>query len=113
VTENESTTDYEELQEKLLSIKEQEGLIGYILRSSKTASIDLKDPAKIIDYALLSSAVFDESQKLATVLDMEEIESIIVEGEEIKLLSMKINGYNLSVFMEKAVDHKQIFDSLT
>jgi hypothetical protein len=112
VTENESTTNYEKLQEKLLSINEQEGLIGYILRSSKTASIDLKDPKKIIDYALLSSAVFDESQKLGTLLDMEEIESIIVEGEEIKLLSMKINGYNLSVFMEKAVDHNKIVDSL-
>jgi len=36
----------EVLQEKLQEIKEQEGIIGYILRGSKSASIDLKDPKK-------------------------------------------------------------------
>ncbi|MCW4034775.1 MAG: hypothetical protein NWF03_05365 [Candidatus Bathyarchaeota archaeon] len=111
--ENESTTDFEDLQEKLLSLKDQEGLIGYILRSSKSASIDLKDPSKIIDYAILSSAVFGESQKIASVLDLDEIDSIVIESDEIKLLSMTINGFNLSVFMEKVVDHNEIFNSLT
>lgn len=48
--DQESETDI--LQEKLQEIKEQEGIIGYIFRNSKSASIDLKDPTKIIDYAL-------------------------------------------------------------
>jgi hypothetical protein len=42
MTENKT----ENLQEKLQEIKDQEGIIGYILRDEKSASIDLKDPKK-------------------------------------------------------------------
>ena len=38
-------------------IKSQDGVIGYILRNSKSASIDLKDPAKIIDYATVKGSI--------------------------------------------------------
>ncbi len=52
---NDTENDAEKMQEKLQEIKDQEGIIGYILRSKKSASIDLKDPTKIIEYAVLSS----------------------------------------------------------
>jgi len=46
----------EKIKQNINSIKEKEGVIGYILRNSKSASIDLKDPSKVIDYAILSSS---------------------------------------------------------
>ena len=104
--------DVEELQEKLQEIKNQEGIIGYILRSKKSASINVKDPAKIIDYAILSSAVFDVSQNMTEALQMGEVDTIVVESEETKLLSMNINNHRLSIFMEKSVDHNKLYKNL-
>ncbi|MCZ2808156.1 MAG: hypothetical protein O2V44_02245 [Candidatus Bathyarchaeota archaeon] len=104
--------DVEELQEKLQEIKNQEGIIGYILRSKKSASINVKDPTKIIDYAILSSAVFDVSQNMTEALQMGEVDTIVVESEETKLLSMNINNHRLSIFMEKSVDHNKLYKNL-
>ena len=102
----------EKLHELLHEIKDQEGIIGYIMRGSKSASIDLKDPTKIIDYAVLSSTVFDAGQNLTETLQMGEIDTIVVESEETKLLSMNSNNHRLSIFMEKSVDHNKLYKSL-
>ena len=98
--------------EKLQEIKNQEGIIGYILRSKKAASINVKDPAKIIDYALLSSTVFDVSQNMTEALQMGAADTIVVESEETKLLAMNINNHRLSIFMEKNVDHNKLYKDL-
>jgi len=108
--DQENETDI--LQEKLQEIKEQEGIIGYILRNSKTASIDLKDPTKIIDYAVLSSTAFDTGNDITETLKLGEVDRIVLETEETKLLSMKTNDHNLSIFMEKTVDHDKLSKSL-
>jgi predicted regulator of Ras-like GTPase activity (Roadblock/LC7/MglB family) len=102
----------EELEEKLQEIKNQEGIIGYILRSEKSASIDLKDPTKMIDYALLSSTVFDVGQNMTEDLQMGEVNSIVVESKETKILSMKIDNHRLSLFMEKDVNHDKLYKKL-
>ena len=104
--------DVEELQEKLQEIKNQEGIIGYILRSKKSASINVKDPTKIIDYAILSSAVFDVSQNMTEALQMGKPEKIVIESEETKLLSMNVNNHRLSIFMEKSVNHNKLYKNL-
>jgi predicted regulator of Ras-like GTPase activity (Roadblock/LC7/MglB family) len=104
--------DVEELEEKLQEIKNQEGIIGYILRSEKSASIDLKDPTKMIDYALLSSTVFDVSQNMTEDLQIGEVNSIVIESEETKILSMNIDNHRLSLFMEKDVNHDKLYKKL-
>ena len=109
---NKSETDVEILQEKLQEIKNQEGIIGYILRNSQSASIDLKDPKKIIDYAVLSSTAFDVSRSMTEALQMGEVDTMVVESEETKLLSMNVNDHRLSIFMEKTVDHNKLYKSL-
>lgn len=109
---DDTENDVEELHEKLQDINDQEGIIGYILRGPKSASIDLKDPTKIIDYAILSSAVFDVSQNMTEALQMGEVDTIVVESEETKLLSMNINNHRLSIFMEKSVNHNKIYKNL-
>jgi len=105
-------TDVEILQEKLQKIKDQEGIIGYILRGSESASIDLKDTKKIVEYAILSSTAFDAGSNMTETLQMGEVDTIVVESEETKILSMNINNHRLSIFMEKSVDHNRICRSL-
>ena len=105
-------TDAETMQEKLQEIKDQEGIIGYILRDSKSASIDLKDPTKIIDYAVLSTTSFDAASNIAKTLQIGEVEKIIVESEETKVMAMNTKNRRLSIFMEKSVDHNKLYESL-
>ena len=111
-TTDDKESETEILQEKLQKIKEQEGIIGYILRNSKSASIDLKDPTKIIDYAVLSSTALETGNDMTETLQLGEIDTIVLETEETKLLSMKTNDQNLSIFMEKTVDHDKLSKSL-
>jgi predicted regulator of Ras-like GTPase activity (Roadblock/LC7/MglB family) len=111
-TENDDENMQEKLQEKLQEIKDQEGIIGYILRGSKSASIDLKDSTNIIDYAVLSSATFDAGRDMTETLQMGEVENIVVESEETKLLSMNVDSYRLTIFMEKSFDHKSLYKNL-
>ena len=103
----------ENLQEKLQEIKDKEGIIGFILRDEKSASIDLKDPKKIIEYAMLSSTAFDVGLNISEDLQMGELETILLESEETKLLSMNIDEQRLSLFMEKNVNHEKIYKELT
>ena len=55
-TKEETVAKNEKLKENINKIKTKEGMIGYILRNANSASIDLKDPTRIIDYAVLSSS---------------------------------------------------------
>ena len=108
----EPKSDTEIIQQKLQSIKDQKEIIGYILRNKKTASVDLKDPTKIIDYALLSSTALEVGDSMTESLQMGEANTIVVESETTKLLSLKTNNYNLSLFMEKEVDHDKLSKKL-
>jgi len=103
----------EDLQIKLKDIKDREGIIGYILRDTKSASIDLKDPKKIIEYAMLSSTTFDVGLNISEDLQMGEVQTILLESEESKLFSMNIDTQRLSLFMEKNVNHNKIYKELT
>jgi predicted regulator of Ras-like GTPase activity (Roadblock/LC7/MglB family) len=104
--------DIETLQEKLQSIKSREGIIGYILRGPNSASIDLKDPTKVINYALLSATAFETGQDMSAMFENGEVDTILVEGENTKLLSMVVNNHHLSIFMEENVDHRKLCKDL-
>jgi predicted regulator of Ras-like GTPase activity (Roadblock/LC7/MglB family) len=108
----EPKTDAEIIQQKLQSIKDQRGIIGYILRNKRTASVDLNDPTKVIDYAMLSSTALEVGDNMTKSLQMGEVDTIVVESETTKILSLKTNNYNLSLFMEKEVDHDKLSKKL-
>ena len=101
-----------DLRAKLEEIKGREGIIGYILRNSHSASIDLKDPAKIIDYAILSSSTIDASEELRELFNFGDIKSIVVEGKNAKMLSVIIDENKISIFMEKNVDTETLKNTL-
>jgi predicted regulator of Ras-like GTPase activity (Roadblock/LC7/MglB family) len=96
------------LRTSLAEINKCEGVLGYILRNATSATIDLKNPAKLVEYAILSSQALDSSQEIAELFDIGDIENILIEGKDIKVLCMSIDENKISIFMEKNADHADI-----
>jgi len=101
-----------DLRTTLEEIAKYEGVIGYILRNSTSAAIDLKDPTKIIDYAILSSSLFDAGEEMSTLLNIGDIKNIIIEGKDAKIISLTVDENRISVFMEKNANSEKILRKL-
>jgi predicted regulator of Ras-like GTPase activity (Roadblock/LC7/MglB family) len=110
--EEEEKEKSEKLHESLEDIKTREGIIGYILRTSDAASIDVKDPTKIIDYAVLSSTALEVGEELSETFELGEPKNVLLHGKDAKILSLRVDDQRLSVFMEKDVDHEEIYEDL-
>jgi len=100
------------LREKLEEIKTYEGVIGYILRNSTSAAIDLKDPTKLIDYAILSSSALDAGEVLSEDFNLGDVKSIIVDGKDVKMLSLTVSDNRISVFMDKEANCERVLRKL-
>lgn len=109
---DESEEPYANLRFNLENIRNKEGVIGYILRNSKSASVDINDPTKIIDYAMLSSESLEAGRVATEIFQLGSMNSVVVEGNDVKVLSLVIGDQRLSIFMEKKVDHNKIFKEL-
>lgn len=92
----------------LENIKSREGIIGYILRGPISAAVDVNDPSKIIDYAVLSAEALESSESLSEIFELGEISNIISECKTLKILSLTKGENQISVFMDKNVDHNSI-----
>lgn len=96
----------------LEEIKKSDGVIGYILRNTTSATIDLNDPTKVIGYATLSSSTFEASEQLSELFDLGKIKNITVEGKDTNTLHLNIDENNISIFMEKNADAKKILEKM-
>ncbi len=108
VTSSEEDQVFTDLSKSLAEIRKRDGVVGYILRNTSSATIDLKEPEKIVEYAILSSQVLDSSREISDLFELGDVESILVEGKEIKALCMAIGENKISIFMEKNTDHAGI-----
>lgn len=102
----------DQLRTSLEEIKNYEGVIGYILRNSTSAAIDLKDPSKLIEYAILSSSAIEAGEELSETFNIGAIKNILVEGKEVKVLSFMVGDNKISVFTEKNADIEKILRKL-
>jgi len=84
----------------------------YILLDLETSAIDIKYPTKIIEYASLSSTPFEISADISKTMQMGEVNDLVVESENTKVLCMNIKNHRLSVFMEKNVKHDKVCNDL-
>ena len=100
------------LRAKLEEIKTYEGVIGYILRNSTSAAIDLKDPTKLIDYAILSSSALDAGEVLSEDFNLGDVKSIIVDGKDVKMLPLTVSDNRISVFMDKEANCEKVLRKL-
>lgn len=108
----EETADVNSLRASLEEIKTYDGVIGYILRNTSSASIDLRDPTKIIDYAILSSSAFAAGTKFSELFDLGDVKVVMVEGKTVKMLSLAIGENKVGVFMEKNADGGKVLRKL-
>jgi predicted regulator of Ras-like GTPase activity (Roadblock/LC7/MglB family) len=108
----EDNFEYTNLNNALTEIKKTIGVTGYILKSQTSATIDLNDTNKLVDYSLLTSAVLDSSQTAQKLFDIGTVESVTVEGKTVKVLCI-IRGENrASIFMEKTVDDADLLGKM-
>ncbi len=89
------------------------GVTGYILKDSKAATIDLPDPEKTTEYAMLASQTFDSAQELSELFNLGNIKYTVIECSELKVLCATFGKFTVSIFMEKNVDHSEIFNKIS
>lgn len=104
----EETATGKNLRTSLEEINNYPGVVGYILRNTTSAAIDLKDPSRIIDYAIISSSALEASKDLSNLFNLGEVKDILVEGKDTKMLAVEIDENKISVFMEKNADAQRI-----
>ncbi len=98
---------------RLESIKTLKGVIGYILRDATSATINLADPARVVEYAILSSTILETANQLADSLDLGEPKQILIQGDEATTLCLNMEDEKVSVFLENDADIKTIVKKLT
>ena len=108
----EETISVNNLRANLDVIKAYDGVVGYILRNSTSAAIELKDPTKLIDYAIISSSALDASEELSKLFDLGAVKDIVVEGKGVKVLSLTVGENRISIFLEKDADCEKILKKL-
>ena len=108
ISAEENTSIFENLAANLAEISKLKGILGYILRSNTSAIIDLTEQDKISDYAIFSSQTSESSYEMAKQFNITNIESVLVEGKNVKALCMSLGENKMSVFMEKSANHAMI-----
>ena len=108
----EETASADGLRANLEEIKTYDGVVGYILRNSASAAIDLKDPAKIIDFAIISSSALDAGEELSELFNLGAVKDVVVEGKVVKVFSLTVGENRISVFLEKDADCDKILRKL-
>jgi predicted regulator of Ras-like GTPase activity (Roadblock/LC7/MglB family) len=104
---------YEDLSCELAEIRKDKNVLGYILRNETSATIDIDESGKIVEYAIFSSQVLDSSQEISDEFELGDVESVVIEGEEKKVLCMKIGENRINVFMKKDADCSKISKRLS
>jgi hypothetical protein len=109
----EEDPDYANLLGTVQEIKKRPEIFGYILKGDAKATVDLNDPAKIIEYAMLSSQAFESSETLAAAFSLGAPENILIEGKTLKALCMDLGQNKISIFMEKTANHTELLKAFT
>jgi len=99
---------FKSLNNNLKNLKNLKGIMGYIIRNAASATIDLKQSEKLVEYAIFTSQVMDSSKELAELFDLGDLVTILIEGEELKVLIMIIKENTINIFMDTSVDHINI-----
>ena len=105
---SEENSVFANLSTSLAEIRKLKGVIGYIIRSDDSAVIDIADSDSIFQYATLTSEIHESSVDIAKQFNLGIAESVLLEGENIKVLCLDISDNKIGVFMEKSANHAGI-----
>ena len=104
---------YKELCDKLAEIRKDKSVIGYIIRNTTSATIDLNEPEKIVEYALFSSQVLDSSQEISDQFELGNVSSVLIKSKEKKAICTIIDGNKIGIFMKNSADHAEILKQIS
>lgn len=110
--EEETNPEFARLLEALQKIRQNKAVLGYILRNDDKAAVDLDEPTRIVEYAMLFSQAMDSSQTLASEFSLGDAKAVLVEGKQAKAFCVSIGENKLALFLEKNADHEAFLDSL-
>lgn len=102
----------EDIRSALEETKKSQGVIGYILRNATSAAINLEDSSKMVDYAVLASSTIEASDTVSGLFDIGKVKSVMIEGEEKKMLVVCKDGNDINIFMEKNADTKKLLKKI-
>ena len=100
------------LRAKLAEINKHPEVTGYIMRNTTSAIIDLKNPARLTEYAILTSQTLESARQISELFNLGTIENILITGKDTKALCIAIGENNAAIFMEKSADHNDILSRL-
>ncbi|MCJ7763112.1 hypothetical protein MUP38_06645 [Candidatus Bathyarchaeota archaeon] len=96
------------LRSNLAEINKHPEVTGYILRNATTAIVDLKNPARLTEYAILTSQTLESAQEISEAFNLGTTENILITGKDTKTLCITKGENNAAIFMEKTADHEDI-----
>jgi len=96
------------LRANLAEINKRKEVTGYILRNATSAIVDLKNHARLTEYAILSSQTLDSAQEISELFTLGTIENILIEGKDTKMLCVVTDENKIAIFIEKNADHNDI-----
>jgi len=97
----------------LEEIKKCSGVKGYILENTNSATIDVDDPSKVTNYAILSSSTFETGNQLSQLLNLGNMKNVLITGKDSKTLHLKTDHCTISIFLDKNVETKKILEKVT
>jgi predicted regulator of Ras-like GTPase activity (Roadblock/LC7/MglB family) len=106
-------SEFTNLAASLAEILKHKAVTGYILRSETSAIIDLTEQDKIIEYAVLSSQIFESSAEMSKLFSLADVENVLVEGKNAKMLCMSKAENKISIFLEKTAAHAWIIKRIS
>ncbi len=101
----EDSAEFSRLASNLVELSKLEGVVGYILRSNSSAVINLPKQVSIADLALLTYQIFCSTGEMAKQFNMNDVESVLVEGKDLKVLCVAIGENKINVLLEKTTSH--------
>jgi predicted regulator of Ras-like GTPase activity (Roadblock/LC7/MglB family) len=107
------SSPFKTLRENLKNIRNLKGVMGYIIRNGASAAIDLQETEKLVEYAIFTSQVMESSKELVDLFTLGDLKTVLIEGENLKVLTMIIKENKINVFMKKGVDHIKIAEKIS
>jgi hypothetical protein len=112
LAESEETRVFKKLQPILVEIRKNPNLIGFTMKNSTQAIVDVNKPEELAQLSLLASQLFESSRKLLTACNQRSMKRAVLEGSKMRILCLSIDGNQLSIFMEKTLDCDRIVEQL-
>jgi hypothetical protein len=76
----EENQTYTDLTDKLAKIRKNKQVIGYIIRNSTSATIDLNEPEKLVEYAIFSSQLLDSSKEISDQFELGDVTNVLIDS---------------------------------